>query len=344
MMIFKNSWRLGGAALALFVLITAPATAAGLDEADPALKFIPAEASIYQSMLRNREKLDIVLASRAWKTLMELPVVRMGWGFYQTKVENIPESGPAQFHAAMQDPQVQDLLKVLADMVSDEIFVYSDQSLVDFLELAQEVNGAVRYGPAIGQLSGQAEGLDPEELQARLLMATLAENTESLRVPNLIFGFKVSDPQRVIMQLAKLELIAGFAVGQLPGLKGSLKRTQVGPGEYLVLTLDGKMIPWEEVPVDEMKQLESRPGDLEKIISKIKEETFIVAIGLRDDFLLVSIGPSTDCLASLGSGPLLVDRVEMKPLPNTPTGEFARSATPALHSTSLPAGRKASVN
>jgi hypothetical protein len=48
----------------------------------------------------------------------------------------------------------------------------------------------------------------------------------------------------------------------------------------------------------------------------------VAAVGLRDDYLLFSIGPSLDHLKSLGSGKRLVDRPEMKPLATQAEGRL----------------------
>ena len=42
--------------------------------------------------------------------------------------------------------------------------------------------------------------------------------------------------------------------------------------------------------------------------------TLVVAVGLRGDYLLVSIGSSTDVLARLGQGKHLAERPELAPL------------------------------
>ena len=43
--------------------------------------------------------------------------------------------------------------------------------------------------------------------------------------------------------------------------RGHWKRTPVGKYEYLVLSLDGKMVPWEQVPIDDLRSFETKPGD-----------------------------------------------------------------------------------
>ena len=88
----------------------------------------------------------------------------------------------------------------------------------------------------------------------------------------------------------------------MPELKDALKHQKVAGNEFLTLSLNGKMIPWDEIPVDMLKKYESEEGQVDKLLDSIKKMTFVVAIGLRDDFLLVSMGSSTNVLQKLGQG------------------------------------------
>ena len=133
--------------LALGTLAARPANAQDaapaktLDKLDASLGWIPENAAIYSTSLRLREQFEAVANSKAWAKLRELPAVKMAWQMYETQAAQ-PESGPAKVQAALQDPQVQDLLALLADMFSDEVFVYGDADVVDSLGLMQEVGGA----------------------------------------------------------------------------------------------------------------------------------------------------------------------------------------------------------
>jgi hypothetical protein len=50
------------------------------------------------------------------------------------------------------------------------------------------------------------------------------------------------------------------------------------------------------------------------LVAKLSKMKVALSAGLRDGYLLVGIGPSTDHLEKLGRGPLLLDRTELKPL------------------------------
>ena len=84
--------------------------------------------------------------------------------------------------------------------------------------------------------------------------------------------------------------------------------------QYLTFSLDGSMIPWDEASLDEFREFEATKGDVDKVVARLKEMTLVIAVGLRGDYLLVSIGSSTDVLARLGQGKHLAERPELAPL------------------------------
>src|SRR5258708_23342487 len=111
--------------------------------------------------------------------------------------------------------------------------------------------------------------------------------------------------------MPRLENLITKNIESVRPLKGRCERRKVGSGEYLVLNLDGKMVPWDQIP---LKQIEKTPGEFDKLVEKLKRLTLSISIGVRGDYLLVSIGPSTDHVANLGNGKLLVSRPEFQPL------------------------------
>ena len=82
-------------------------------------------------MLRNREQVEAVASSRAWAKLKSMPVVQMGLALYNMQAA-IPQSPPGKILAAMQDPEVQEAMSLVGDMMSNEVFCYGDRNVGDF--------------------------------------------------------------------------------------------------------------------------------------------------------------------------------------------------------------------
>jgi len=271
------------------------------------LDWVPEDAALYSSMLRNREQIEIIAASRAWQKIRSMPVVQMVWGMCQQQA-----SSPMN-PLSPTNPQVQDGLTLLGDMFSHEVFVYAEADAAGLFDLLQQARVAANLGPIVLAASG-ADDLSQQELQTMLILGVLSENIESLKVPGVVLGFKVTDTNRAALNLGKVEMFAGILLSQDPMFDGAMKRTKIGDHEYLVLTLRGDMIPWDEAPLDELRKLEPEEGCVDRLVEKIRGEKLVVAIGLRGDYLLVAVGSSTDVVARLGQGKPLVDRPELAPV------------------------------
>ena len=293
--------------------LAVPAAAQGLDKLDTSLKLVPEDAAFYSSMLRNREQFEAVRDSNVWAKVQEMPIVQMALSMYDMQL-GYPNSGPAKLEAALENPETRKIIDLAVDMVSDEIFLYGDQSFADALQLLQALNSAQSFGPLLAQATGQAGGGNPNELQARMVMSALVEHIDLIGVPNLVIGFKVKNADLAKEQMIKLETIGNILLESNEQTKGRFKKTKVGDHEYLVLNLDGSLVPWDELPMDTFAEMEAEEGDAQKIVDRLKESKLVIALGTRDDYLLVSIGSSLECLEKLGQDGRLIDRPEFKPL------------------------------
>jgi len=281
---------------------------------DTSLNLIPEDAAFYSSTLHGRQQIEAIAHSRAWAKLQKMPAVQMARTMMELQLA-MPGSKAAEAKKYLKSPLAQRFLGLLADMFSNDVFVYADADAVDSLQLMQEVAAAVRYGPPLLQISGQAEGINPNQLKSMLTIAALAENVDRLKAPGIVVGFKVENKARAFEHLGKLEAILTLALASKdPKLAEAVAHAEVSGTDYLVVTLRGNMIPWDEVPLDKFKELELQEGSVDKLVEKVKTEKLVIAFGIRGDYLLLSIGSSTEPLAKLGQGVGLAGRPEMAPL------------------------------
>jgi hypothetical protein len=310
-------WRILAAALialsAWELLAVQPVAAGELDKLDTSLKLIPADAAFYSSMLRNREQVEALLHSNAWAKIMSMPSVQMGLAVYNAKAQE-PGSPVSRFQEVRQNPEVKKLINLAADMGSNEIFLYGDKNCNQFIELLQHIVSGMRYRPAILQATGKAQDLSQEKLNAKVVLETLIAHQDLVEFPNVLIGFRLKKPSAANEALIKLETILNVALEAVPKLKGHLNRETIGEDEFLVLRVDGKMIPWDKFPRNELKQLVDNEADLDKLIEHVKKMEFVFAMGVREKDLLISFGSSLDCIKNLGSKERLIDRIEFKPL------------------------------
>ena len=298
-----RSGLLAVAAFLLAATVQAPALAA---KPVPSLDIVPADATFYSVMLRNREQLNAIVNSNAFAKLKALPYVQMGLGLYQLQAAS-PDSPVGKFEAARRDPEVKKSLAFLADLFSDEVFVYGGPDFNQAVELLQGIYGDVLFGgPFMAGISGEtARGARMEEIQGRAFVRSLVSQIDLIKFPELVIGDKVKDKALAKEQLDQLELNLQMVLAQTPLLQNRLKRTTVNGYSYLTFTLDGAMVPWDPGVVEKIRSLAATPDEGDKLIEHLKKTTLVISLGLRDDYLLLAIGPSTDVLARLGSGTLL---------------------------------------
>ncbi len=306
----RGLWRrtTGVALLAVAVLM-----GSSVQAADNSLQLVPADAGFYSAMLRNKEQVDRLINSKAFQAVWNLPQVQTGWKKFQEEYNK--ESGDlARFRQVLQSPRGQEVVAVLTEAVSDEIFLYGSDAIGDTLKLAMTVGNGLQFGPLKALLQGQAGGLDPEKLQTYFILKALADNLNLIKVPDLVIGFKIKNTERAEKLLAQLEtLIQEQALKNAPApIKGRFKRTQVGKSSLLTVNLDGSLVPWDRVPISDLEQKE---GEFAGLVQKLRQLTLTVTLGLHEGFLVVGIGPSTEPIAKLSAGgPLLKDRPEFKTL------------------------------
>ena len=286
------------------------------DPAEPlagSLKFVPATASAYSVSLRNRELFEAVVKSKAWKKLREMPLVNKAWDALNAEPEFT--SALDQLKQILADEQNKDLLALLGEMVGDEVFVYSDEQWPKMASLSMQIQTAMRYGPMFSQLTGG----DPQLAQMRGLLDALDAHRDELKVPHMVIGFKVRDKQRAEKQLKRLNAFAEslrdldevINVLKGPSIRDMIKTKNIGDTKFLTLNLSGEMIPWDNVPISDY---EDNPGQYDKLVAKLKEMKLVIGIGLRDDYILLSIGESLEPMAKFGTGPKLAERPEFKQL------------------------------
>jgi hypothetical protein len=293
----------------LLVLTSSPARAAGPKPSETALGKVPADVEYFGSMLRLGETIEIIGKSQAWKQIWNDPMVQEFW---KKGLEQLRQDEQwARVRDFFANPANAELPALAADALSNEIFVYAGAGSSDLVKLLQEVGGTARFGPALQQLLKQQPGEDSTRAVARAAMLALQEKPERLRVPALVIGFKVSDPEKVAAQLQRIDPVLAEALKGTP-LAGRSKRVKVADDEFLILDLDGSLIPWEQVP---LADYENDMGEFEPLLKRLKAMKLAVAIGVRQGYLLIAVGESTAHIEKFGGpGAKLAGIAEMKPV------------------------------
>jgi hypothetical protein len=305
---------LAGMAVAVaLALIGGPARAESLKE-DTSLGFVPADVSFYSSLQRGGEIGQKIADSNAYQRIRNSSLVQFGLMMLQMQAAD-PDNPLAQTQSELNKPQNQELLALLCEMFSHETFCYGDRQWAGFLETYYEIYGQVYQSLQDPEMARRMA--EDEDVAAIELLGDVIDRLPDLKLPATVIGFKVQDTERAAGQLQRLENELRPLLNMVPELDGALKRRKIGDDEHLVLTLTGKMVPWDEVRAGFESDAERSDRDRElfqRLQEELESRQLMITFGLRGEYLLLTFGPNLRHLKQLGQGELLVDSPELEPV------------------------------
>ena len=284
------------------------ANAADLADQAHSLRKVPADASFYSASLRLREQWHAFKSSKANAKLMEIPLVQFAKMQVEFQWQQSENPHLAKFRDYVQSPAGQDGIAVLKEMFSDECFVYGGSDIAESLKLFMEFNSLRRTV----RLEALAKGKNPEEVTIDRALEILDKHSSTFKLPTLVFGFRIKDQARAKRELDEVHSLIRNALDENePNLAAHLQREQIAGHQFLTLRLDGSMLPWDQVR-EAAKSLDD--DQFAKLKAFIMKHKLAVALGVADEFVLLSIGESTDHLEKLGQGTVMADAAPIKRL------------------------------
>jgi hypothetical protein len=301
------------ALLAGLALVAAqrPARAADDVKTESSLALIPADVAFYSTSLRNKEQLERITRSNAFKVLRSLPIVKEG---IAKAMEHIgKEGGPLEHYKKFtENAENKELVSLLADAASHEIFCYGGKNWDQFFTVYMETYLGVSLAPFEALLAGKFSPDEQNKARMRGALLALQKHRTKIKTPETVFGFKLSQPKKVVAQLDRLEKLIEGVAGAQPMIKERVKRVKAAGGDFISVALDGTLIPWDNVPLGE---IEENKGEFDNLIKQLKETKLTVSLGVKGNYLLLGFTSAVDDLARFGAGSKsLADRDEMKPL------------------------------
>ncbi len=267
----------------LFIAVIAAGVQAQSLRESTSLRFVPAKASFYSTSLRIRDQFLRIARSRAVAKVHAMPIVQQG---LQKLQEEWQDGDFRELREFVQAPENQPLVQVLLDGVSNEIFVYGDARHGKWLGTLGRMGNTIN----LAQLQAAQRGEEPDEAIQKALLEILEKDPDLLRVPATVIGFKLRDKEPALSQLARLEQFLRDSISaEAPQLADRLSRQKIGQGDYLTLRLDGTLVPWDEVLED--TDLDADTQD--KLVQKLRQVTFQIALGLYEDYLILAFGEDT---------------------------------------------------
>jgi hypothetical protein len=303
-----------GALLAGLALAVAQPPARAADEAksQTSLSLVSADVSFYSASLRLKEQVQAFYKSNAYKMLRSLPIVKEGVA--KALEHGGKEGGPLEMYKKFtQDPQNKELVTILLDAVSSEVFCYGGKEWNDFLSVYMNAYLGMSFGPLQALASGRVNNPDDiNKAQVRGALKALQQNRAKIKPPEFVMGFKLTHPEKAVAQLDRLEKLVEAVGAQQPIVKARIKRVKADGGDFVTADLDGGLVPWHDIP---MENFEENKGEFDDLIKHLKGTKLTVSLGVKNGYLLLGFTSSLKHLARFSDkGNSLAGRDEMKPL------------------------------
>ncbi|MFM1903893.1 MAG: hypothetical protein RLZZ440_1793 [Planctomycetota bacterium] len=349
-----------GSRLSLAALLLAGGIGGPVQAAPPAqlagsgIAIVPADAAFFSASLRLREQYDRIVGSNAFAALRALPGVERALASWDEQRE-MPGSPVSMFLTFLELPENEQAAELLADMVATDTFVYGTESWVNFARLIRVVQRAQQVASLLEAAADggfleieESEMIDEDDAEAAAgrprtitvrgqveldlelpvgrsqraaIIKELAANPDLIVVPDVVWGFKTAKKEIAAFQIKRLEVLAKMLVDVNPALAGSLARRKVPGGEIVSLTLDGDLLPWDDLLAELRREEGDAPAlmaDVTKLIDRARGLDLVIAFGLIGDRVILSLGDSTDHLEQLvtaeGKGKPLLDTAPLAPL------------------------------
>src|SRR5262249_6076995 len=148
--------------------------------AETALNKTPADVELFRTNLRMGETVETIAKSQAWKQIWTEPAVQELW---KKAIEAYMGEGGAPLRKLVADPANAELPALLADLVSNEIFMSSGAGTGDVTALLGEMGFSGRFAQTLEKMIG---GADPNRARIRALLETLTEKPERIRIPDML--------------------------------------------------------------------------------------------------------------------------------------------------------------
>ncbi len=266
------------------------------------LQFAPSDADFFASSLRLSEQWQGFASSKFAKELLNVPYVKSAIEKFKNQWED-REGEIGRFRNNLENPALASLLKLGKDMVSEEFFIIGDSAWSEFLLEVSSFSNDLN----------QVIATDGPQAAAEFLLDLPKTEADAIPVPGLVVGFKLSDPNLLMVKLDELEGLLRFGLASLPPaqpLLEGLERVQDNKGPRLTWTLESSMIPWEIIP----RRDEASAALIDKLEELLDGRQICLTIGALKEYLVIGITEDAEAITQLGVEEGLAKHPHLKPV------------------------------
>lgn len=277
-----------------------------------ALRLAPADSSLFSTSVRLKERAQWAWKTKAVQEAWNTPLVQAGWAEVVKKWDE--QGGPVR--EALKKKENQEALQLLVDMASEEVFFLCGPNTPRFFGALGKTFNAAQSNPFLPLFGGDAGG---PFTQFRQMLRELQGSKADLVTPDLVIGFKIKDRKVAVRQVARLEVLLNVAAMAVPQMTGKVKHQKINGFDFGTVSLDGSLVPWDQVPWD---SIEEKEGEFTPLVEHLKKLKLTICLGTYEDYLIIALGESTAVVERLGKGKklgelpefALLDRHQGKPL------------------------------
>jgi hypothetical protein len=280
------------------------------DHLPKSLQLAPRDAAFYGSLLNLREQWDQVVQSEPVQEMFSHPAFQR---WKEGLEEEWKKSGgqAAQVRTMMRVPLVQDLLALLQEMATEEMFWFADAKMDEFL---------VKYNQLFSEAI-ESVGSGNPEMAMRWYENLDKARIDAIPVPTLVVGWKIEDQNRALGLLDQLQGIMLLGIGNVPGLNqvtDAFQRIEDERGTRLVLQLSSDVVPWDLIPAGTDQQ----EVIFEKLQELLEGRTLTIGFGLLDEYLVMTVSEKALQVKELGSGVPLSSHPHLADILTAPPGKL----------------------
>jgi len=170
----------------------------------------------------------------------------------------------------------------------------------------QGTYGAVQFSGMTAAMQNANRRTSPsrmEEIQGKAFVAGALRPVDLIEFPDLVIGFKVKDKALAQDQLDRIELNLQTVLGNEPAFQQPFPARERSPGIRISRSRStATWSPGTRSWLEKIRSLAATPADGDRLIDHLQKVKLVISLGMRDDFLLLAIGRSTDVLASWAGG------------------------------------------
>ncbi len=251
-----------------------------------AAQLVPSDVAFFNTTLRLKERWSKIKASVAFQQFLKVPLVQMG-------LQQVTQSPQYQQFQSMRKghPLFAKIFNLLEGAVSNEIFIYGGKELSDVVSVLMSIYAdrmsETLFAPVLGE----------EAAPFTMLANSILENSDSLKVPPIIFGF---DVRQVEKPAETLNEFIEFLKAQAPL---PLEKKNIGGGTFHSLNLNGEMVP-PPVKFGLLNTLAAEGADeelIEAFYQYLNSLTVNISLGVHRGYLLLSFGSDSQHLKRFGN-------------------------------------------